>query len=91
MRLTNPDDQEYVRKLVPDSAAGLMGMAPSLRTGEALLLGDAVVMPTRVLIDLPKPKPKSSDVEFAKGWTDGPKHLDIEQVVKRWRTRRRDL
>lgn len=90
MRLTNPDDQEYVRKLVPDSAAGLMKMAPSLRTGEALLLGDAVVMPSRIVIDLPEPEPKSSDVEFAKGWAESPKPIDIERVVKRWRTRRRD-
>jgi uncharacterized protein len=91
MRLTNPDDQNYVRRLVPDSAAGLMGMAPALRTGEALLLGDAVVVPTRVLIDLPNPKPKSSDVEFAKGWTEGSSQMDVGRVVKRWRTRRRDL
>lgn len=91
MRLTNPDDQEYVRKLVPDSAAGLMAMAPSLRTGEALLLGDAVVMPIRVLIDLPEPQPRSSDIEFAQGWTKSPKEIDIEWIVKRWRTRRRDL
>ncbi|MEO0115805.1 MAG: ATP-binding protein [candidate division WOR-3 bacterium] len=91
MRLTNPDDQEYVRKLVPDSAAGLMSMTPSLRTGEALLLGDAVVMPTRVLIDLPNPKPKSGDIEFAKGWTECSEKIDIERIVKRWRTRRRDL
>jgi DNA helicase HerA-like ATPase len=91
MRLTNPEDQEYIRKLVPDSAQGLLAMAPSLRTGEALLLGDAVVMPTRVLIDLPCPQPKSSDIEFAQGWTETSKEIDIERVVKRWRTRRRDL
>jgi hypothetical protein len=90
MRLTNPDDQDYVRRLVPDSASGLMGMVPALRTGEALLLGDAVSMPTRVLIDLPNPEPSSKDVKFAKGWTEGAKKMDIERVVKRWRTRRRE-
>jgi energy-coupling factor transporter ATP-binding protein EcfA2 len=68
MRLTNPDDQAYIRKLVPDSLSGLMAMLPALRTGEALILGDAVAMPTRVLIDMPNPRPMSSDVEYARWW-----------------------
>ncbi|MBM3313134.1 ATP-binding protein [candidate division WOR-3 bacterium] len=91
MRLTNPDDQAYVRRLVPDSLSGLLNMLPSLRTGEALILGDCVAMPTRAMIDCPKPKPKSSGVEFAKWWTCGVKDLDIARVVKRWRTRHQNL
>jgi hypothetical protein len=91
MRLTNPDDQNYVRKLVPDSLSGLMTMLPSLRTGEALILGDAMALPTRVRIDCPDPKPMSSDVEFAKWWTEGLKDIDVDRIVKRWRMRRRDL
>jgi len=91
MRLTNPDDQNYVRRLVPDSLAGLMDMLPSLRTGEALIVGDSVVMPTRVLIDFPSPEPMSSDVKFAECWTKGMKGMDVDRVVKRWRARRKDL
>ncbi|OYD16662.1 hypothetical protein CH330_00960 [candidate division WOR-3 bacterium JGI_Cruoil_03_51_56] len=91
MRLTNPDDQSYVRRLVPDSLARLMNMLPALRIGEALILGDSVAMPTRVLIDCPDPKPMSSDVEFAKWWANGVKELDVKRVVKRWRARQRDL
>uniref|UniRef100_A0A7V3PSY2 ATP-binding protein n=1 Tax=candidate division WOR-3 bacterium TaxID=2052148 RepID=A0A7V3PSY2_UNCW3 len=91
MRLTNPEDQDYVRRLVPDSLAGLMEMLPALRTGEALILGEAVPMPTRMLIDLPDPKPESGDIEFAKWWAQGTKTLDLERLVKRWRVRRRDI
>jgi len=91
MRLTNPDDQNYVRRLVPDSLAGLMDMLPSLRTGEALIVGDSVVMPTRVLIDFPKPEPKSADVKFAEHWAKGIKGMDVDRVVKRWRARQKDL
>jgi hypothetical protein len=91
MRLTNPDDQNYVRRLVPDSLAGLMDMLPSLRSGEALILGDSVVMPTRVLIDLPQPQPKSADVRFAHHWAEGSSAIDVDRVVKRWRARRKDL
>jgi energy-coupling factor transporter ATP-binding protein EcfA2 len=91
MRLTNPDDQAYIRKLVPDSLSGLMDMLPSLRTGEALILGDCVALPTRVMIDCPIPRPMSSDVEFDKWWTSGVKQMDVDRVVRRWRTRRKDL
>jgi DNA helicase HerA-like ATPase len=91
MRLTNPDDQGYVRKLVPDSLSGLMDMLPSLRTGEALILGDCVALPTRVMIDCPDPKPMSSDVEFAKWWSCGIKDMDVDRIVRRWRARRKDL
>ncbi len=91
MRLTNPDDQAYVRRLVPDSLVGLMNMLPALRTGEALILGDSVAMPTRVLIDCPDPKPASSDVKFAKWWSDGVKDMDVDSVAKRWRVRRKNL
>ncbi|MGB9742111.1 MAG: ATP-binding protein [candidate division WOR-3 bacterium] len=91
MRLTNPEDQDYVRRLVPDSLAGLMDMLPALRTGEALILGEAVPMPTRILVDMPDPKPESGNIEFAKWWQQGPGQLDLERLVRRWRARRRDI
>jgi energy-coupling factor transporter ATP-binding protein EcfA2 len=91
MRLTNPDDQAYVRRLVPDSSVGLLAMLPVLRTGEALILGDSVVMPTRVLVDLPDPRPRSDDVEYGKWWTAGLPDLDVDRVIKRWRGRSRDF
>jgi hypothetical protein len=91
MRTTNPDDQNYVRRLVPDSLAGMMDILPSLRTGEALVLGDALAMPSRVLIDTPDPKPLSADVLFSEWWADGIKDLDVERVVRRWRSRQHDL
>ncbi len=90
MRLTNPEDQAYVRKLVPDASTGLLSMLPALRTGEALILGDSVVMPTRVLVDLPDPRPRSDDVQYARWWTDGIKTRAVAGVITGWRGRRRD-
>ena len=91
MRLTNPDDQTYVKRLVPDSLTGLMDILPSLRTGEALILGDAVAMPTRVAIDMPNPAPASGDLEFGRCWTKGVEDLDVDRVVRRWRARAKKL
>ncbi len=91
MRLTNPEDQNYIRRLVPDSLSGLMNILPALRTGEALILGEAVAMPTRMMVDMPDPKPRGGGVEFARWWTKGPGEMDIERIVKTWRARRRDI
>jgi hypothetical protein len=91
MRMTNPEDQNYVRHLVPDSLSGMMDVLPSLRTGEALLLGDSVAMPTRVIIDCPQPLPWSEDARFAEYWAEGIQGLDVERIVKRWRARQKDL
>jgi hypothetical protein len=68
-----------------------MAMLPALRTGEALVLGDSVPLPSRVMIDAPDPFPDSRDVKYAQWWTEGVRDLDVEQIVKRWRVRRRDV
>ncbi|MGQ9707951.1 MAG: helicase HerA domain-containing protein [bacterium] len=91
MRLTNPEDQNYIRRLVPDSLAGLLNMLPALQTGEALILGEAVAIPTRMTVDMPDPKPASSEVKYAKWWSDGPVEIDFDRIVKRWRARRQDV
>jgi len=67
LRLTNDQDQSVVRRLVPDSMSGLADLLPLLDTGEALLLGDAVLLPTRIKLDPPSVKPASGTRDF---WTD---------------------
>lgn len=68
MRLTNPADQAYVRRLLPDSLAAVTDALPTLRQREAVLLGDAVAIPSLVLIDELIDKPNSSDIEFLREW-----------------------
>jgi len=46
MRLTNGDDQAVVRRLLPDSLGGFGDLLPVLDTGEALVVGDAILLPT---------------------------------------------
>jgi DNA helicase HerA-like ATPase len=91
MRLTNPNDQMYVRKLLPDFLAVSVDMLPYLRTGEAVFAGEAVELPIRVRIEPPPdPQPKSHDVKYLKGWTAGvPDGYAVEDVVTRWRKRER--
>jgi hypothetical protein len=89
LRITNPDDQEYVRKLVPEAERDLVNILAGMRRGEALVLGEATPMPTRVQLDTPSPTPHSNDVDFFKYWTEGPEDLDVSAIVDRWRRQTR--
>ncbi|MDD5319909.1 MAG: DUF87 domain-containing protein [Methylococcales bacterium] len=89
LRTTNPDDQAYIRGLVPEAEGDLTDILSSLGRGEALVLGEATPLPTRVQIYRPNPEPKSNDVDYFTGWREGPDDLDVSGIVKLWRTQTR--
>ncbi len=89
LRVTNPDDQAYIRKLVPESEGDLVSVLAGLGRGEALVLGEAVPLPTRLNFDEPSPAPNSDDIDFYATWKDGPEDLDVDAIVKRWRSQER--
>lgn len=89
LRITNPDDQSYIRKLVPESEGDLVSVLAGLGRGEALVLGEAVPLPTRLNVDKPDPVPNSEDIDFYNKWKDGPEDLDIDEIVNRWRNQER--
>lgn len=85
MRLTNPNDQGYVKRLLPDMLGNLIEKLPSLSAGEALLIGEAIVMPSVVQIDECKEnKPSSNDIPYWHLWKEEWKPLDFEQLRKEW-------
>lgn len=89
LRTTNPDDQAYIRGLVPEAEGDLTDILTSLGRGEALVLGEAAPLPTRVQIYRPNPEPKSNDVDYYAGWRDGKDDLDVGDIVNLWRTQTR--
>ena len=89
LRITNPDDQDYLRKLVPESEGDLVSVLAGLGRGEALVLGEAVPLPTRLQFEKPNPTPNSDDVDFYNKWKTGPDDLDVDAIVKRWRSQER--
>ena len=89
LRTTNPDDQAYIRGLVPEAEGDLTDILTSLGRGEALVLGEAAPLPTRVQIYRPNPEPKSNDVDYFTGWREGPDDLDVTEIVNNWRTQTR--
>ena len=89
LRITNPNDQGYVRSLVPESEGDLVSVLAGLGRGEALVLGEAVPLPTRLQFEKPEPTPNSDDVDFYDKWRNGPEDLDVDAIVKRWRSQER--
>lgn len=84
MRLTNPEDQNYVKRLIPDSLGPLTEALPMLSAGEALLIGDAAVMPSRVRLESAYPSPSSSDVMYLQEWARPWHDVLFEPIVKDW-------
>ena len=85
LKLTNINDQNCIKNLLPDNNASLVDVLPTLSAGECLVVGDAVPLPAVIKLDMPNPVPNSSNVnvydEWNKDWID----IVFEDVIKRWR------
>jgi DNA helicase HerA-like ATPase len=84
MRLTNPVDQGYVSRLMPDTLGKLCDKLPSLAAGEALLIGEALIMPSLVKIDRCDSEPSSNDIPYFELWKEEWKNLDFDAIAKTW-------
>lgn len=85
MRLTNAEDQGVIKRLLPDSLGGFSDILPTLDTGEALVVGDASLLPSRIRIDEPKNKPNSGTVNFWDEWQKPVKEKRLSIAVDNWR------
>ncbi|HAV24063.1 MAG: hypothetical protein A3H45_07125 [Ignavibacteria bacterium RIFCSPLOWO2_02_FULL_55_14] len=90
LRLLNPNDQMYIKRLVPESFSGLEAAISLLRQGEGIIVGDAIPMPQRVQIDPPDPPPLSSDVLFFDKWKKSSAKTDPHEVLERWWNQQRN-
>jgi DNA helicase HerA-like ATPase len=91
-RITNEVDREHVRAILPDSVAGLTKMLSGLRRREAIFVGQAAMLPSRILIRaLEKDElPRSHDIDFDDGWRTDPMNAEqLAIVAKRWRYQER--
>ncbi len=84
MRLTNPVDQGYVKKLLPDTLGTLIDKMPSLKQGEALLVGESIILPSIVQIDRCNPEPSSNDIPYWELWKEEWKTMNIDEIKKEW-------
>lgn len=85
LRLTNFNDQNCVKRLLPDNNSSLVESLPSLSAGEALVVGDATTIPALIKMDMPDPKPKSDNIDFYSEWNNDWADIDLSQTIKKWR------
>ena len=91
LRQTNDKDQNVIRSLVPDSLGGLIDILPMLDIGEALVLGDAVLLPSRIKLSAPTVKPSSATRDFWQEWnTSAPTQAAIEKATEALRKQTRE-
>lgn len=84
LRVTNPSDQSFVHNVLPDHLSTLTNMIPLFQNGEALIVGECVTIPTRVIIDFPTPPPNSGDVPFSTAWKSLMSEYSVEDTIHRW-------
>ncbi len=84
MRLTNPADQGYVKKLLPDSLGSLIDKMTSFRQGEALLVGESIILPSIVQIDACTNAPSSNDIPYWQLWKEKWKDMDFSAIKAEW-------
>ncbi len=89
LRLTNGDDQATVKRLMPESLESLMDTLPILDIGEALVVGDAVLLPSRIRIHPPCEKPLSATIDFWDEWCKSPEPPDFVKAVENMRRQNR--
>ena len=82
MRLTNPEDQNVIQRLFPDNLGDFANILPILDVGEALIVGDASLLPSRVIVDEPKIKPNSATIDFWDEWSNEKTDKGIKEAVE---------
>ena len=88
LRLSNPSDRQRVQGTLPDGLISLLDVLPVLRTGEAIVMGEAAKLPMRCRITLSdeKNRPGSADPKAANEWSF-PRRVEegYDRVVASWR------
>lgn len=83
LRLANATDRSHITGALSDNLEGLTNMLPILRTGEAILLGEAVKLPMRTMIEAP-PKDRRPDSQDPIVYEDTPDPDELSQIPGGW-------
>ena len=88
LRMTNSSDRTKVESALPDNLSGIADSLSVLRTGEAVITGEAAKLPVRCRITLPPAgeRPDSEDPLVSKSWSQAREPEDYESLVAAWRS-----
>lgn len=89
LRMNNSKDRGHIRSAVQDELQSMVDLLPSLRTGEALISGEAVKIPSRVKFFKISNAPKSSDPKASEKWLQTIENTETEykSLLKSWRNK----
>lgn len=89
LRMNNSKDRGHIRSAVQDELQSMVDLLPSLRTGEALISGEAVKIPSRVKFFKIANAPKSSDPKASEKWLEkiDDAQNEYKQLLKSWRNK----
>lgn len=86
LRLTNTEDRKKVESAMPDDLGALAGMLPALRTGEGLVVGEAMPIPSRIQFFKARKRPRGDDPEMPEAWRKPrPDGTHYEAALNNWR------
>lgn len=92
MRLGSDSDQQFVSRVIPDAARGMLAALPSLPPRQAIVSGQGAALPMRIRFDeLPaERRPRSDEAAFSAAWqAPGADAQFCDDVVRRWRAQSR--
>lgn len=89
LRMNNSKDRGHIRSALQDELQSMVDLLPSLRTGEALISGEAVKIPSRVKFFKISNAPKSSDPKASEKWLQKIENTETEykSLLKSWRNK----
>ncbi|MDP2716733.1 ATP-binding protein [Rheinheimera sp.] len=87
LRITNTTDRNRVKAAMSDGLAGIVDSLPVLRTGEAIVTGEAAKLPMRFKFRLPKDGqfPDSQDPQVSQNWARKYEESDFKDFINCWR------
>ena len=90
LRMNNSRDRGHIKSSIQDELQTIVDLLPSLRTGEGIVSGESVKIPSRVKFYKASNTPKSSDPLASKLWKDEKENIgdNYKKLVNLWRNQK---
>lgn len=86
LRMNNSKDRSYIKGAIQDELQSMIDLLASLRTGEGIMSGEALKIPTRVKFYKKANDFKSSDPEISEKWSNElPEEEEYKKMLNCWR------
>ena len=90
LRMNNTRDRSHVAAAIQDELRAIVDLLPSLRTGEGIIYGEGVSIPSRVQFYKLPYAPKSADADVVDEWskTASFDESNYTHLVSLWRNKK---